>query len=174
MLYEEDDYAFKLDAKSIRNAFKDVVWLQALDIQKEYKLLTSKWSKSTLRGGVRGLKSSVVRRKLGRGTGMLGEKGTVYCATGVDHPYCVINFLDAGTKNRYRGMSYDWVSKTRSGAGISTFSSKGTATENWDENKYKPIGARGFRDHIISMQRDSYDKLFSRKFYHMLAVARWT
>lgn len=173
MLYEEDDYAFKLDAKGIRREFKIIVQRQAIDIQNEYKKVMSKWKQSTRKGGVRGLKSSVVRRKLGRGIGVLGEKGTVYCATGVDDPYCVINFLDSGTKNRYRGMSYGWLSKTHPGAGISLFPGRGEATNNWDISRYDPIGARNMRDHIIVMYMDSYHEMFERKFKLMLRHHRW-
>jgi len=174
ILYEEDDYAFKMDAKTIRKVFQEIVLYEAVQIQRQYKTMTSKWKRDTITGKGRRLASSVIRRRLGSGRGVRGERGAVYCATGVDDPYCVINFLDSGTKNRYRGMSYNWTSKTSPGGGLYTNLGRGWATSNWSLTDYPSIGARNFRDDIISRRSASYGRRAKKRFIEMIVRAGWT
>lgn len=93
-----------------------------------------------------------ITQRSGSGTSPFGQKGTVWSAVGTNMEKTPLVWLDAGTKKRYRRMSFDWVSKTRPYAGIRFGVGRGRPGM-FDFNeamaRKRRILPRNFRDDLI-------------------------
>jgi len=159
--YKERDYAKHLDAKHIRKALKVAVVIEGKIIQGEYKKIQAQFKN----------KDNVVtvRRRTGSGTSPDGKAGTIYSTVGLDTQYCVLVFLEDGTRIRYRNVSFDWKSRTKPGS-LQFGQGKGRATGFG----YNPgLKARNFRDAIIDKRYPEFIRISADVFNDMFRYANW-
>ena len=159
--YKERDYAKHLDAKTIRKALKTAVTIEGKIVQSEYKKIQAQYKN----------KENIVqvRRRIGSGTSPDGKTGTIYSTVGLDKQYCVLVFLEDGTKVRYRNVSHNWKSRTKPGS-LQFGTGRGFATDFG----YNPgIKARNFRDAIIDKRYPEFTRIAIDAFNDIFRYANW-
>lgn len=158
--YKERDYAKHLDAKTIRKALKVVVSIEGKQVKAQYDKIQSHFTKKN---------RVAVFRSVGSGTSPDGVAGTVYSTVGLKKQYCVLVFLEDGTDNRFRNVSFDWQSRSKPGS-LTFGKGRGRATGFG----YNPgIVARNFRDSIIDIRFPEFTRLANEIFFDLFKSTNW-